>query len=260
MKIPLSWLRKYVDVDLPPEELAHRLSMAGTEVEKIERIGNWDDVVVGHVRDVSQHPNADRLSIVTVEHGAGTSEVVCGAPNVAAGQKIAFASLGARLIDGYSGEPSRLKRSKIRGVVSEGMVCSEKELGLGDNHDGILVLDPDTEIGAPLGDIIGDTILELELTPNRPDCLGIVGVAREVSASTGSRVAPTQRRLPDRRRRCRLSRPRRHTRPRPVSPLHRIHHPRREDRPVAQMARRRPHEYRRTAHQQRGRRNELRDV
>ena len=188
MRIPLSWLRQYVDVDLPPEELAHRLSMAGTEVEKIERIGDWDDVVVGHVRNVSQHPNADRLSIVTVDHGAGTSEVVCGAPNVAAGQKIAFASVGARLIDGYSGEPSRLKRSKIRGVVSEGMVCSEKELGLGDNHDGILVLDPDTEIGAPLGDIIGDTILELELTPNRPDCLGIVGVAREVSASTGAEL------------------------------------------------------------------------
>ena len=137
-------------------------------------------------RTVSQHPNADRLSVVTVDHGGGTSEVVCGAPNVAAGQRIAYASVGAHLIDGYSGKPCRLKRAKIRGVVSEGMVCSEKELGLGDSHEGILVLDPDAEIGRPLGDVIGDTILELELTPNRPDCLGIVGVAREVSAFTGA--------------------------------------------------------------------------
>ena len=188
MRIPLSWLRQYVDFDLPAEELAHRLSMAGTEVEKIERTGDWDDVVVGHVRNVSQHPNADRLSVVTVDHGGGTSEVVCGAPNVAAGQKIAYASVGAHLIDGYSGKPSRLKRAKIRGVVSEGMVCSEKELGLGESHEGILVLDPDAEIGRPLGDVIGDTVLELELTPNRPDCLGIVGVAREVSAFTGAEL------------------------------------------------------------------------
>ena len=196
MRIPLSWLRQYVDVDLPAEELAHRLSMAGTEVEKIERTGDWDDVVVGHVNDVSQHPNADRLSIVTVDHGAGTSEVVCGAPNVAAGQKIAYASIGARLIDGYSGKLSRLKRAKIRGVASEGMVCSEKELGLGDNHEGILVLDPDAEIGRPLGEVIGDTILELELTPNRPDCLGIVGVAREVSAFTGAELRPPSAEYP----------------------------------------------------------------
>ena len=188
MRIPLSWLRRYVDFDLPAEELAHRLSMAGTEVEKIERTADWDDVIVGHVKNVSQHPNADRLSLVTVDHGEGTSEVVCGAPNVAAGQKIAYASVGARLIDGYTGKPSRLKRAKIRGVVSEGMVCSEKELGLGDNHEGILVLDPDASIGTPLGDVIGDVILELELTPNRPDCLGIVGVAREVSAFTGAEL------------------------------------------------------------------------
>ena len=161
MRIPLSWLRQYVDLDLPAEELAHRLSMAGTEVEKIERTGDWDDVVVGHVKAVSQHPNADRLSVVTVDHGGGTSEVVCGAPNVAAGQRIAYASVGAHLIDGYSGKPSRLKRAKIRGVVSEGMVCSEKELGLGDSHEGILVLDPDAEIGRPLGDVIGDTISNL---------------------------------------------------------------------------------------------------
>ena len=188
MKIPLSWLRQYVDVDLPVEELAHRLSMAGTEVEKIDRTRDWQDVVVGHVENVAQHPNADRLSLVTVDHGRGTSEVVCGAPNVAAGQKIAFASVGAHLIDGYTGKPSRLKRAKIRGVVSEGMVCSEKELGLGDHHEGILVLDTDVALGTPLGEVIGDTILELELTPNRPDCLGIVGVAREVSAFTGAEL------------------------------------------------------------------------
>ncbi len=188
MKVPLSWLRDYVRVDLSPAELAHRLSMAGTEVEKVERVGYKDGVVVGHVLDVSPHPHADRLRLVTVDHGNGVAEVVCGAPNVAAGQKIAFASVGAELIDGYTGRPSRLKRAKIRGVVSEGMVCSEKELGLGDEHDGILVLDTDEELGAPIGQVIGDTILELELTPNRPDCLGIVGVAREVAAVTGARL------------------------------------------------------------------------
>ena len=188
MKVPLSWLSDYVDVTLSPEELAHRLTMAGTEVEKIDRTASWDNVVVGHVRAVRPHPDADRLRLVTVFNGESEKEVVCGAPNVAEGQKIAYASIGAVLIDPYADEPGttrRLKKSKIRGMESEGMVCSNKELGLGDDHDGILVLDPAAEPGTPLGYVLGDIVLDAELTPNRPDCLGIVGIAREVAVLTG---------------------------------------------------------------------------
>ncbi|MDA0677322.1 MAG: phenylalanine--tRNA ligase subunit beta, partial [Chloroflexi bacterium] len=188
MKVPLSWLSDYVDITLSPEDLAHRLTMAGTEVEKIDRTASWDNVVVGHVRAVRPHPDADRLRLVTVFNGESEMEVVCGAPNVAEGQKIAYASIGAVLIDPYADEPGttrRLKKSKIRGVESEGMVCSKKELGLGDDHDGILVLDPATEPGTPLGDVLGDIVMDAELTPNRPDCLGILGIAREVAVLTG---------------------------------------------------------------------------
>jgi phenylalanyl-tRNA synthetase beta chain len=188
MKVPISWLSDYVDITLSPEDLAHRLTMAGTEVEKIDRTASWDNVVVGHVRAVRPHPDADRLRLVTVFNGESEMEVVCGAPNVAEGQKIAYASIGAVLIDPYADEPGtthRLKKSKIRGVESEGMVCSKKELGLGDDHDGILVLDPVAEPGTPLGDVLGDIVLDAELTPNRPDCLGIIGIAREVAVLTG---------------------------------------------------------------------------
>jgi len=191
MKIPVSWLREYVDIDMNIDDLAHRLTMAGNEVEEIVRSGWIDNVVVGHVLSVSQHPDADRLRLVTVNHGNGEAQVVCGAPNVAEGQKIAYASVGAVLQDAYSDEPGKtkkLKRSKIRGVVSEGMVCSVRELGIGDDHDGILVLDDDTKIGTPIGEILGETVIDMELTPNRPDCLGVVGVARDVSAITGNEL------------------------------------------------------------------------
>ena len=189
MKVPVSWLIEYVDFDMSLDDLAHRLTMAGNEVDAIERTGWIDNVVVGHVLSVTQHPDADRLRLVTVDHGSGHAEVVCGAPNVAEGQKIAYASIGAVLQDAYSGEPGKtkkLKRSKIRGVVSEGMVCSVRELGIGEDHDGILVLDDDAKIGAPIGEVLGETVLDIELTPNRPDCLGVVGVARDVAAITGN--------------------------------------------------------------------------
>ena len=192
MRVPLSWLKKYVSISLPPKELAHRLTMAGTEVGELEQIGgNWDrdKVVVGHVLKVERHPNADRLTLPTVDLGDGeTMTVVCGAPNVAAGQKIAIAREGALLISPRSGKVEPLKAAKIRGVTSSGMVCSALELGLGEEHEGILVLDEDAPVGAPLVDYLGDAVLDIDVTPNRPDCLSILGIAHEVAALTGERL------------------------------------------------------------------------
>ncbi|HET8625929.1 MAG TPA: phenylalanine--tRNA ligase subunit beta [Thermomicrobiales bacterium] len=187
MNVPLSWLRDFVDVALAPRELAARLTMAGVEVEAIHEIGaEWDNVFVGEVERVEPHPNADRLVLATVRAGERELTVVTGAPNVAAGQKVALALVGARLWDGHSDEPKRLtlKANAIRGVRSEGMVCSEKELGLSDEHEGILVLPADAPVGAPLRDYLGDTVLELEITPNLVHDFSILGVAREVAALT----------------------------------------------------------------------------
>ena len=192
MKVPLSWLKNYVPVELPANELAHRLTMAGNEVGDVEIVGaelDRDNLVVGHVLSVDPHPNADRLKLPTVDIGSGeTATVVCGAPNVAAGQKIAFAKEGAMLINPRSGKPDALKPATIRGVRSAGMVCSVLELGLGDDHEGILVLDDDAPIGMPLVEYIGDAVLDVEVTPNRPDCLSVLGIAHEVAALTGASV------------------------------------------------------------------------
>ena len=193
MKVPLSWLRQYVPISVPTKELAHRLTMGGTEVGGIHTTGgNWDrdKVLVGQVTKVAGHPNADRLTLPTVDLGGGESmTVVCGAPNVAAGQKIAFARAGASLVNAKSGRMEELKPAKIRGVVSAGMVCSALELGIGDDHEGIMVLDDRALVGAPLADYLGDAILDIEVTPNRPDCLSILGVAHEVAALTNQTVA-----------------------------------------------------------------------
>ena len=189
MKIPLSWLREFVDLEVSAEELAHRLTMAGLEVGDVIITGGWENCFVGYVEKVEPHPNADRLVLCTVNVGDGSDQrVVCGAPNVAAGQKIAFAHVGAMLIDGRSGKSVSLKAAKIRGVVSEGMVCSEKELGLGQDHDGILVLHKDASVGMPLDEYMGDQVLDLEPTPNRSDWLSVLGVAYEAAALTGSPV------------------------------------------------------------------------
>ena len=187
MRVPLKWLADYVSTDWTPGQVAERLTMAGLEVGTVEHIGaSWDGVQVALVTDVQPHPNADRLRLVTVDLGTTTTTVVCGAPNVAAGQKVAFASVGARLIDGHSGETAVLKPAKIRGILSAGMVCSEKELGISDDHVGTLELPLDAPVGIGLQDYLGDAILDLELTPNRPDCLSIIGVAREVAALCGA--------------------------------------------------------------------------
>ncbi|MXY59428.1 MAG: phenylalanine--tRNA ligase subunit beta [Chloroflexi bacterium] len=190
MRVPLSWLADYVPLRMPPAELAHRLTMAGLETTYDPGPGGgWDNVVVGSVVDVRPHPNANRLRLADVDTGGETSTVVCGAPNVAAGQKIAFARVGAMLTSGKTGEPMELTAAVIRGVESAGMVCSERELGLSDEHEGILVLPDDSPVGAPLADVLPSSgALEVEVTPNRGDCLSVLGIAHEAAAITGEQV------------------------------------------------------------------------
>jgi phenylalanyl-tRNA synthetase beta chain len=191
MRAPVSWLKEYVDIDIPPVDLAHRLTMAGAEVGAMETVGGWEHTVVGEVVAVEPHPQADRLRLATVNLGKESLTVVCGAPNVAAGQKVPFARVGAELTDPDSGKTVKLKKVKIRGVESAGMVCSERELGISDRHEGIMVLPPDAPVGISLSDYMGDTILDLDITPNRPDLLSVLGIAREVAALTGKRITPS---------------------------------------------------------------------
>ncbi len=186
MKVSLKWLQEYININLPLADLANRLTMAGIEVKGKQTIGgDWGNIVVGQIVVVNPHPDADRLSLPTVDLGTEQQTVVCGAPNLRVGDKIAFAHVGAELIDGHSGKLSRLKPAKIRGITSSGMVCSEKELGISDIHEGIMVLPAEAPVGTPLADYLGDTIFDLEVTPNRPDCLSIIGIAREIAALTG---------------------------------------------------------------------------
>jgi phenylalanyl-tRNA synthetase beta chain len=193
MKVSLKWLKDYVDIDLSPAELANKLTMAGTEVKGWQAIGgSWENVVVGQILAINPHPNADRLTLPTVDLGTEQMTVVCGAPNLRIGDKVAFARVGAELIDGHTGKAIKLEPAKIRGVASSGMVCSEKELGISDSHEGIMVLPADAPVGIPLADFMGDVIFDLDVTPNRPDCLSVIGVVREVAALTGQEV-----RLPD---------------------------------------------------------------
>ncbi|HEY3108609.1 MAG TPA: phenylalanine--tRNA ligase subunit beta [Chloroflexota bacterium] len=185
MRVSLSWLREYVPVEGSIDDLAHRLTLAGIEVANVERMGgSWEKIYVGEIVALDRHPNADRLQIATVDYGQGSSTVVTGAPNLNVGDRVPFALVGAELIDMHQDPPrsARLRPAKIRGVESLGMVCSAAELGLGGDHAGILILDPSTPVGRPLADVIGDTVLELELTPNRSDCLSMLGVAQEVAA------------------------------------------------------------------------------
>ncbi len=193
MKVSLRWLKDYVDIKLPPAELAGRLTMAGIEVKGWQVIGeNWEGIVVGQIAAVNPHPNADRLKLPTLDLGTEQQTTVCGAPNLRVGDKVAFAHVGAQLIDGHTGEVVRLEAAKIRGVVSAGMVCSEKELGISDNHQEIMILPADAPVGVLLADYMGDVIFDLDITPNRPDCLSVIGIAREIAALTGQEV-----RLPD---------------------------------------------------------------
>ncbi len=184
MKFSLTWLAEWVDLPESVDLLEERLTLGGLEIE--ERIASGPDLSalrVGHVLERGPHPNADRLSLCRVEVGEGEPlEIVCGAPNVAAGQKVAVALHGDVLPDGL-----KIKRSKIRGVTSNGMICSGRELGLGDDHDGILVLPEDAAVGAPLPSALppGDVVLDVEITPNRGDWVSMLGMAREVRAQLG---------------------------------------------------------------------------
>src|SRR5690606_16098610 len=158
---------------------------ATAEVEDWATIGGqWDRslIRVARVKAIAPHPNADTLRLATIDAGEGDRQVVCGAPNIEVGQKVAFASAGAELFDGHTGKPAKLKPRAIRGVESDGMVLSERELGLGESHEGILVLPPDTAIGAPLVDVLGDVIFDISTWANRGDLLGVLGMAREVAA------------------------------------------------------------------------------
>lgn len=199
MLIPLSWLKEYTTITMPVEQLADRLSMAGMEVEEITRTGDWWDpatLVVGQVISVKPHPAADRLTLVEINYGTGVEQVVTGAPNLFVYKdaeqlptlKVAFARNGAVLIDAHSEEQPRpkkkLKASKIRGIASNGMVCSERELGLSDEHEGILSLPEDAPVGTPLRDYLGNEVLDVFLTPDMARCLSMIGVAREVAALT----------------------------------------------------------------------------
>ncbi len=196
MKVPLPWLREYCDPPLDVRGVEERLTMTGTKVEAIHHHGvpSTENFVVGRVLSAEQHPDADRLKVCTVDLGDDVGEpatIVCGAPNVAAGQTVAVARPGAVMPDG-----TVLKRAKLRGVASEGMILAESELELGSGGEGILVLDeltPDAEFapGTPLAEVlmIQQEVLELEITPNRPDCLGVYGVARELHAATGAALS-----------------------------------------------------------------------
>ncbi len=188
MKIPYSWLREYCDPGAGVEEIAERLVMTGTEVERIGTVGPpaAEGFVVGRVLSADQHPNADRLRVCSVDTGEGERTIVCGAPNVAAGQTVAVALPGATMPGG-----EKLRKAKLRKVVSEGMILSVSELEIGADADGILELDEGPAPGTPLGEVLplAESVLELEVTPNRSDCFGIWGVAREVHAISGAPLA-----------------------------------------------------------------------
>src|SRR5919205_337830 len=185
MRVPLSWLRDYVDVDLTPEQLAERLTLLGMEVKGLDRWGaDWQEVVVGELLTVAPHPRADRLSVTTVTIGSGEPlEIVCGATNIAAGQRVPVALPGAVL----PGD-RRIERTSKMGVLSNGMLCSGDELNLTTDADGILILPPETPIGVGLTELYGDIVLDVDVKPNRGDALSLIGLAREVSAATGATV------------------------------------------------------------------------
>ncbi len=192
MKIPLSWLREFTDVQLTAEQLADALTLRGLEVRGVERWGaNWSKMVVGELLEVGPHPKADRLQLTKVRIGDGPIlNIVCGARNIAAGQRIPVALVGAAMPDGR-----KIERAEKMGIASEGMLCSGQELDATDDGDGILILDSSAPLGVPLVDYLGEDVIDVDVKPNRGDLLSILGLAREVGAITGAPVAYAARPL-----------------------------------------------------------------
>jgi phenylalanyl-tRNA synthetase beta chain len=192
MKVTLNWLKQYVDFDWSPEEVRERLTMLGLEVEGVQKLGGeFDGVVVAQVITRDKHPNADKLSLCRVADGKGERQIVCGAQNFKAGDKVPLILPGASLPPKPGEkEPFTIKVGKIRGVESHGMLCSPKELGLAEDAEGLLILPADAKVGQPfaehLGRTSGDVVYDLEITPNRPDLNSVIGIAREISALTGN--------------------------------------------------------------------------
>ncbi len=196
MKISLDWLQRFISLDILPKELSDKLTFSGLEVEGIETFeeitGSLAGIVIGEVKTCVQHPNADKLKCTTVDIGADElAPIVCGAPNVAAGQRVVVATVGTMLYPS-EGEPFKIKKSKIRGEVSQGMICAEDEIGLGESHDGIMVLDTDLPNGTPAAELFQpktDTVIEIGLTPNRADAASHWGVARDLRVLYGKDVS-----------------------------------------------------------------------
>ncbi|KMW47955.1 phenylalanine--tRNA ligase subunit beta [Ralstonia insidiosa] len=192
MQFPESWLRSFVNPSITTDELSHRLTMAGLEVEEVDPVAPpFTNIVVGHVVEVNKHPDADRLNVCKVDAGTGELlQIVCGAPNVSVGIKVPCAMVGAELPPGEDGKPFKIKIGKLRGVESYGMLCSARELKLSEDHGGLLILPEDTPVGADIRKVLDldDQIFVIKLTPNKADCLSIHGVAREVSALTGAPI------------------------------------------------------------------------
>ena len=188
MKTTWSWLDDWVELPGTPEELAALFAMRGLPVQSLERGVSFDPgIVIGEVLEVGRHPNADRLSLCAVTTGSARFSIVCGAPNVAAGQRVAVATIGSKLPDG-----TKLRKSKIRGVESEGMICSQRELGLSDESQGIWAIPGDPPIGAPLASVVptSDTVIDVEVTSNRSDCVSVRGLAREIASARGVGLKP----------------------------------------------------------------------
>ena len=183
MRFSVNWLREFVDLPKNPEDIAELLTRAGIETKNIETRGaNIDKVIVSQITASSRHPNADRLTVCEVDDGSGTRQIVCGATNYKVGDKVPLALPGAKLPNG-----TEIRKSKLRGVESEGMLCSPIELGLGEDASGLLILSSDAKVGAPIADLFpADTILDVEITPNRGDLLSHFGLAREIAALTGA--------------------------------------------------------------------------
>src|SRR5213079_2068965 len=186
MKFSVNWLREFVDLPENPEEIADLLTRAGVETQNIEtRAARIDKVIVSQITASSRHPNADRLTVCEVDDGSGTKrQIVCGATNYKVGDKVPLALPGAKLPNG-----TEIRKSKLRGVESEGMLCSPIELDLGEDASGLLILSADAKVGAPIGELFSaDTILDVEITPNRCDLLSHFGLAREIAALSGKKL------------------------------------------------------------------------